>query len=172
MKDIYRWDQYYFILPHTITLFRIALIPLLLNALNQGLKEAALGVLLLIVMSDLLDGRLARKLSTVSPLGSYVDAFADFVVVQSVFSMFVIQGIYAIWVYMLIVVMFVQFVLTSAGLTRVVYDPVGKYFGGFLFGVIGMTIIFPTMAVCTTLSTLILCMIVASLGSRAMTLFD
>ena len=114
-----------------ITLFRIALIPLLLNALNQGLKTAALGVLLLIVMSDLLDGCLARKLNTASPLGAYFDVFADFVVVQSVFSMFVIQGMYPIWVYLLIVVMFAQFVLTSAGLTRIVYDPVGKYFGGF-----------------------------------------
>jgi hypothetical protein len=36
--------------------------------------------------------------------------------------------------------MFAQFIVTSF-FSKVLYDPLGKYYGGFLFGAIGLTIL-------------------------------
>lgn len=167
-----QWNQSVKILPHVMTLFRVCLLPLVVITWNQGPREVSLGVFLLVILSDLLDGHLARKLGTASTTGAYLDVMADFVVILGMFSMFVIQGLYPFWVILLIVLMFAQFMLTSIGLTRVIYDPIGKYFGAFLFGVIGITLLVPDMLVCVALSVGILCMTAASLISRVIRLCD
>ena len=56
------------------------------------------------------------------------------------------KGLYPLWMILLIVAMFIQFVLTSR-LERPVYDPVGKYYGLFLFCAIGATVALPDAVV-------------------------
>ena len=39
--------------------------------------------------------------------------------------------------------MFAQFTLTNLYFKRIIYDPIGKYYGSLLFGGIGLTLLFP-----------------------------
>ncbi len=55
-------------------------------------------------------------------------------------------GAYPIWVFLVIVTMFVQFLVTSK-LTKLVFDSVGKYYGSLLYGAIGLTLLFSTQMV-------------------------
>ena len=64
-----------------------------------------------------------------------------------------------------------QHSLTS-GLRRPVYDPVGKYYGVFLFAAIGVTLALPDVAVCYTLLISILGLTVASVASRSVFLLN
>ena len=59
-----------------------------------------------------------------------------------------------------------QHSLTS-GLRRPIYDPVGKYYGVFLFAAIGVTLALPDFAVCYTVLISILGLTVASVASRS-----
>ncbi len=121
--------------------------PLFLYAFTNGLTAWALGIFIVAVLTDALDGHVARRLGGASPfLGPYSDAVADFFLVLAAFGAFVIEGLYPFWTLLLIIVMFVQFVLTSR-LARPIYDPVGKYYGVFLFCAAGVTLVLPYAAV-------------------------
>jgi CDP-diacylglycerol--glycerol-3-phosphate 3-phosphatidyltransferase/cardiolipin synthase len=124
-------------------------------------------VFLVGVLTDALDGHVARRLGGATPvLGSYSDAVADFSLTLAAFSAFVTKGLYPRWLLLLVVVMFAQFVLTS-GLARPIYDPVGKYYGAFLFCAIGVTLALPYAAVRQAVLVVILGLTVASVISRA-----
>jgi len=69
----------------------------------------------------------------------YLDPFSDFIFVFVSFSAFILKEIYPAIVLFLLLFMFIQFVFSS-GLENPVYDPVGKYYGIFLFFVIGITL--------------------------------
>jgi phosphatidylglycerophosphate synthase len=73
-------------------------------------------------------------------LGAKFNASVDFVFTTGVFLYLVIQGLYPAWILGLVVFMFVQFIVTSS-FYRALYDPFGKYYGGFLYGAIGLTIL-------------------------------
>ena len=91
---------------------------------------------------------------------------ADFFLVLAAFSAFALKGLYPFWMLLLIVVMFAQFVLTSK-LARPIYDPVGKYYGVFLFCAVGVTLVLPYAAVRQAVLVVILGFTVASVISRA-----
>ena len=121
--------------------------PLFLYAFVNGLTAWAVGIFIVAVLTDALDGHVARRLGGASPfLGPYSDAVADFFLVLAAFGAFVIEGLYPFWTLLLIIVMFAQFILTSR-LARPIYDPVGKYYGVFLFCAIGVTLVLPYAAV-------------------------
>lgn len=87
------------------------------------------------MLTDALDGYTARKLDSTSSTGAYLDVAADFILVFAGFSGLVVRGFYPFWVILPLVFMFLQFLATSK--TRPpIYDPVGKYYGFFLFLVI------------------------------------
>jgi len=145
---------------------RVAAAPLFLYTFLNGLTTWTLGIFLFACLTDALDGYLARRLGVSQFLGPYFDATADFLLVLAAFSAFVIKGVYPFWTLLLISLMFLQFILTS-GLRRPVYDPVGKYYGVFLFAAIGVTLALPDFAVCYTLLISILGLTVASVASRS-----
>lgn len=146
---------------------RLIAAPLLLYTFLNDLKTWSIGIFLLAVFTDALDGHAARRLGGGALLGPYSDATADFVLVLAAFAAFVVRDIYPFWTLLLIVAMFIQFVLTSR-LDRPIYDPVGKYYGVFLFAVIGVTILWPYAAVCRAALVGMLGFTVASAISRAM----
>ncbi len=82
-------------------------------------------------LTDLLDGRLARRLKVTSALGAYGDVVADLALVGVAFSALIVRRVYPWWIGALIVLMFVQFVLTSHR-GCLIYDPVGKWYGGLV----------------------------------------
>lgn len=130
------------LVPTGITASRIILSILFLDLLINNMKIVAILVFLLAVITDAFDGYSARKLSVASDYGAYFDIIADFILVLVAFLTFIIIGIYPYWLLLLIVLVFLQFILTSK-LKVLVYDPVGKYYGAFLFAVIFVTLICP-----------------------------
>lgn len=98
----------------------------------------ALSLLLLgiALTTDLLDGFLARKWGIETDLGSYLDVFADFILILSVFYVFTLLKLYPLWIEFVFVGMFVQFLLRSSKKGKLRYDPVGKYYGTFLYVII------------------------------------
>lgn len=141
---------------------------LFLYTFANDLTAWALCIFLVAVFTDALDGYVARRLGGASPfLGSYSDAVADFFLVLAAFSAFVLKGLYPFWMLLLIVAMFAQFVLTSRR-ARPIYDPVGKYYGVFLFCAVGMTLVMPDAAIRRAVLVVILGFTLASLISRAM----
>ena len=96
---------------------------------------------LFLLLSDLLDGYLARRFEVSSRFGTYFDVTADFILVFCMFIVFGSKGFCADWIMVLIVAMFAGFVLTGLSSSRI-YDPVGKYYGSLLYGAIGLRFIF------------------------------
>ena len=155
-----------------IIAIRFIAAPLFLYTFANDLTAWALCIFLVAVFTDALDGHVARRLGGASPfLGPYSDAVADFFLVLAAFSAFVLKGLYPFWMLLLIVAMFAQFVLTSR-LARPIYDPVGKYYGLFLFCAVGVTLVLPYAAVRQAVLLAILGFTIASVISRAVFLLD
>jgi phosphatidylglycerophosphate synthase len=144
--------------------------PLFLVTFTNDLWTWALGILLVAVLSDAVDGLVGRRFRSASPLlGAYSDSVADFTLVLATFTAFVLKDIYPGWLPLLIIAMFAQFVLTSR-LAGPIYDPVGKYYGVFLFDAAGLTVVVRSADVRQVLLVLILGFTVASVISRAVCL--
>jgi CDP-diacylglycerol--glycerol-3-phosphate 3-phosphatidyltransferase/cardiolipin synthase len=152
----------------TLIAIRFVAALLFLYTFANGLTAWALCIFLVAVFTDALDGHVARRLGGASPfLGPYSDAVADFTLVLAAFSAFALKGLYPFWTLLLIVVMFAQFILTSRR-ARPIYDPVGKYYGVFLFCAVGVTLTMPHAAIRRAVLVVILGFTLASLISRAM----
>jgi len=95
-----------FNLPNTLTLFRIACIPLLVLLLFFPHRETSFLAALvfgLASISDLLDGFLARRRQMVTVLGQFLDPLADKLVVSAALIMLIpLERVYA-WMVVVII---------------------------------------------------------------------
>src|SRR5216684_6215637 len=76
--------------PNLVTLFRIAMAPILVWLLmdsGPGAAAAATGVFFIATVSDYFDGYLARSYNSVSTLGKFLDPMADKLVVMTALIM-------------------------------------------------------------------------------------
>lgn len=152
-------------LPSVLTLIRALLaVPLALAILGTHLT-AALFVIGVACLTDVLDGWVARRYRATSNLGAIFDVTADIVVVLAGLGALVVQGVYPPWLFWLVVVMALQFVAT-ARFGVLVYDPVGKYFGAALFGVLVLTVLLPDLAVWGALAVATVLLTLVSIASR------
>ena len=133
----------------------------------SDLTTWALVLFLLACWTDALDGLVAKRFSALPAFGSYSDPVADFLLILAAFSAFVVGDIYPTWILLLIILMFVQFVLTS-GLDRPAYDPAGKYYGAALFGAVAITLISASPIVHRTVLMGVVLVTVASAASRSL----
>jgi CDP-diacylglycerol--glycerol-3-phosphate 3-phosphatidyltransferase/cardiolipin synthase len=129
-------------LPSLLSASRLVLVVPFFGALVNAHRGAALLWLLAICLTDALDGPLARGLGAATGFGAYLDVTADFVVVAAGFAALGRIGAFPWWILALIGVMFAQFLLSSTR-RRPVYDPVGRYYGGLLFGVLAVALAIP-----------------------------
>jgi CDP-diacylglycerol--glycerol-3-phosphate 3-phosphatidyltransferase/cardiolipin synthase len=112
-----------------------------------------------------LDGHIARNYGLKSQIGAYWDVVADFILIMVVFAAFALKEIYPFWVLIIFIAMFSQFILTSRK-KIIIYDPVGKYYGSFLFSVILITLILDNENINYVLLLLIVILSVISFISR------
>ena len=150
-----------------ITSFRVVALPFLVYSFNQEITALTYLLFLFAVFSDFLDGYVAKKYETSSQLGSYFDVTADFVFVLVMFLVFVSNGLYSIWIVVLICLVFGQFILSSVYWKRTSYDPIGKYYGSLMYGGIGLTLLFSDPIVYTIVSLGVIVSTVTSLITRA-----
>lgn len=155
--------------PSAVTLARVVLVPFFLYTIVREMREASLLIFLFLCLTDLLDGFLARRLNASSIAGAYFDAFADFLVVAAALVVFTVNGTYPFWTVPIVTAMFVQFLVTSRT-GRLVYDPVGKYYGGALFAMVLLTLLFRGDQAHEMLLTLFLMYTAAAVASRCLCL--
>ncbi len=127
--------------PSAITAVRLGFVPLLVFLVSNRLLFYGATLFLFLLLTDFLDGYLARKLGVSSKFGTYFDVTADFTLVFSMFLAFGSEGFYAEWVLILVAAVFAEFVLTGLSSSKT-YDPVGKYYGSLLYGATGLRFIF------------------------------
>ena len=90
-------------LPNNLTLFRIILIPFFLFFLltdycgNAG-KFIALGIFAVASLTDMLDGKIARKYNLITNFGKFMDPIADKLLVSSAFIAFVQMNLLPAWI--------------------------------------------------------------------------
>lgn len=90
-------------LPNKLTLFRIILIPFFLFFLltdycgNAG-EFIALGIFAVASLTDMLDGKIARKYNLITNFGKFMDPIADKLLVSSAFIAFVQMNLLPAWI--------------------------------------------------------------------------
>jgi cardiolipin synthase len=90
-------------LPNLITLFRIALAPVLILLLKEQAYAAALAVFVLAGVSDGLDGFIAKRFHFTSRLGSILDPLADKTLLVSCYVMLAWLGFLPFWLVLTVV---------------------------------------------------------------------
>ena len=95
-------------LPNKLTLFRVILIPFFLLFLLTDLaggysRWIALGIFAVASLTDLLDGKIARKYHLVTNFGKFMDPLADKLLVSSAMIAFVELGQMPAWVVIIII---------------------------------------------------------------------
>ena len=94
-------------LPNKITLFRVFLIPVFLifmfvEAIPYG-KWFALGVFIIASLSDMVDGKIARKYDLVTDFGKFMDPLADKLLVSSALIALIEPNRIAAWIVIVII---------------------------------------------------------------------
>ena len=94
-------------LPNKLTLLRIILIPSFMVVLYWGFPGAnyvALGIFILASLTDMLDGKIARKYNLVTDFGKFADPLADKMLVTAAMLWFVEIGQMPAWALLLVIV--------------------------------------------------------------------
>jgi len=107
-------------LPNTITLIRIALVPIFMLAFALGWGESydlPFYIFTAAALTDSLDGYLARRRGQVTTFGKFIDPLADKLLVSAVLIMMTGRGLIAAWV--VVVILGRDFIVTSLRLIAV-----------------------------------------------------
>ncbi|MBQ6708361.1 MAG: CDP-diacylglycerol--glycerol-3-phosphate 3-phosphatidyltransferase, partial [Clostridia bacterium] len=100
--------------PNKLTIFRIILTPIFLAALLiQFPQHYLVATILFIIASvtDLIDGKMARKYNLITTLGKLLDPLADKVLVTAALLAFIKLGLCDVWAVMIILAR--EFLITS-----------------------------------------------------------
>ncbi len=92
-------------LPNKLSILRVLCIPVIVVLLYMGddaCRLAAAGVFILGSLTDLLDGKIARKYNLVTNFGKFIDPVADKLLVLTTLVMLVRCGLMEAWVLALI----------------------------------------------------------------------
>ncbi len=152
-------------IPSAISGLRIALLPVIGFAWMQGKSTATLLLYGLVVLSDWLDGRLARRWRVASRWGAYMDAVADMVVTIGLLGVLAFNGALPTWVPGVPCVVAVMFFATSPrGNLR--YDWLGKYYGAYLYVMVGVLLFGASAFVSQGLTLVLFVLSMAVLANR------
>ena len=117
-------------IPNVLTVVRIGLLPAVVWRFLKGDKFGALGFYLFAMLTDAVDGILARRLNQVTALGKLLDPLADKLSLITLLSLFVADGSIQLWVLFVELIREVAMVSGAAAALRrgiVVYAlPIGK----------------------------------------------
>ena len=101
-------------LPNKLTVLRIILIPFFMGVLYWGFPGAdyvALVIFIVASLTDMLDGKIARKYNLVTDFGKFADPLADKMLVTAAMLWFVETGKMAAW--MLLIVLIREFAVSG-----------------------------------------------------------
>ena len=104
-------------LPNKLTVLRVILIPFFVVALmaqggtNETLRIAAAVIFIVASLTDLLDGKIARKYNLVTNFGKFMDPLADKLLVCSALICFIELGQVPAW--MVIIIISREFIISG-----------------------------------------------------------
>ena len=95
-------------LPNKLTIFRVILIPffvvfLLLDPSNQTYRYIADAIFIIASLTDMLDGKIARKYNLVTNFGKFMDPLADKLLVSAAMICLIETGQLAAWIVIVII---------------------------------------------------------------------
>jgi len=99
----FSWRDPRFTYADILTGMRILLLPYLIYGLVASLAWLSAVTLMVIVGTDLVDGRVARKLGQQRPFGAMLDSTIDWVVLHALFTVFFLIGTLVWWKYLPII---------------------------------------------------------------------
>ena len=92
-------------LANTISMLRAAAaIPIIYTLNYPEMRAITAGIVILAILSDALDGYLARRAHEVTHVGMWLDPIADFIIITSVVLYLVILEIFPLWFFMFYIV--------------------------------------------------------------------
>ena len=94
-------------LPNQLTMLRILLIPVFMVVLYLGFPGAsyvALAIFIVASLTDLLDGKIARKYNLVTDFGKFADPLADKMLTTAAMLWFVENGQMPAWALLIVIV--------------------------------------------------------------------
>jgi len=117
-------------IPNLLTVIRIALLPAVVWRFMEGDSSGALAFYVIAMLTDAVDGYLARKLNQITSLGKLLDPIADKLSLLTLLGLFVADGQISMWVLGVVLVKEAALVVGSAVAFRrgiIVYAmPIGK----------------------------------------------
>ena len=95
-------------LPNKLTIFRVILIPffvvfLLFDPSNQTYRYIADAIFIIASLTDMLDGKIARKYNLVTNFGKFMDPLADKLLVSAAMICLIATGQLAAWIVIVII---------------------------------------------------------------------
>ena len=95
-------------LPNKLTIFRVILIPffvvfLLLDPSNQTYRYIADAIFIIASLTDMLDGKIARKYNLVTNFGKFMDPLGDKLLVSAAMICLIATGQLAAWIVIVII---------------------------------------------------------------------
>lgn len=108
-------------IPNLISVFRLVLVPIAIDAILSGRFDVAFWVFLIAGVSDGIDGLIARTFDQRSELGAYLDPLADKLLLVSIFVTLSVIGILPVWLAILVLsrdVLIVGGIVLAWGLGR------------------------------------------------------
>jgi len=123
--------------PSLVTALRLVAIPAIGILWLRAMRPAAIGLYGLAVLSDAVDGWLARRFNAVTRFGGFFVAITDIVVILSLLALLGWRGVVPFWIPVAPAVVAAVFLATSSRAAPR-YDPIGKYYGTMLFIAVGI----------------------------------
>lgn len=88
--------------PNVLTILRLVLVPVFIVLYMNGQRIAALVVFAVASLTDMLDGRIARKYNLITNFGKLMDPLADKLLVISAMCIFCQWGLMPAWALMIV----------------------------------------------------------------------
>lgn len=98
-------------LPNKLTIARIIAVPFFIAAYMLDMRIIALVIFILASITDMLDGKIARKYNLVTNFGKIMDPLADKILVYAAFCLMVADGTIPAWT--LVIILFREFLVAG-----------------------------------------------------------
>ena len=150
-------------LPNKLTILRVIMIPFVVAALlydggaNQNMRYVAAALFIIASLTDMLDGKIARKYNLVTNFGKFMDPLADKLLVCSALICLIELGQIPAW--MVIIIISREFIISGFRLVASDNGVViaASYWGKFktTFQMIGVVLLIFNIPALSTLTTII-----------------
>lgn len=125
--------------PNLLTFSRLILLPVVIAGVVTRHGYVAVAAMGLLWLTDLLDGRIARRLGQAASFGASLDSTVDFVLIYSLFITFYAAGRlttyqFAFLYLAMLTILSLQFAVLATGRSEIATTKLGKLTGALQYG--------------------------------------